>query len=65
MSVTKFHCWLDPIIERQAKAYGLSRDKFEVLMSGAAAHQELVDEPSNEHEMHSLQSGNHAEPVSE
>ena len=62
--MTTFHCWLDPIIEKQAETYGLSRDKFERLMGSAAAHQELVDEPSNENEMHSLQSGNHAEPIS-
>lgn len=62
--MSEFHCWLDPIIEEQAKAYGLSRDKFEVLMGSAAAHQQVIDEPSNQNEMLTLQSRDKADSIS-
>ena len=39
-----FKCWLDPIIDEQAKQYGLTREKFANLMSGAASYQERIDE---------------------
>lgn len=39
-----FNCWLDPIIDEQAKQYGLTREKFTNLMSGAASYQERIDE---------------------
>lgn len=38
-----YRCWLDPIIEQQAQHYGLSREKFTSLMSGAASVQEQID----------------------
>lgn len=62
-------CWLDPIIDSQAKHYGVSREKFVALMSNAASVQEdidtyKIDEPGKENEMHSLQKRNSAKPIS-
>lgn len=37
-------CWLDPIIDQQAKHYGLSRQQFTHLMSSAAAYQKQIVE---------------------
>ena len=39
-----FKCWLDPIIDQQAKHYGLTREKFTGLMTGAALYQQQIDE---------------------
>ena len=39
-----FKCWLDPIIDQQAKHYGLTREKFTGLMTDAASYQERIDE---------------------
>lgn len=39
-----FKCWLDPIIDQQAKHYGLSRQQFTHLMGAAATYQERIDE---------------------
>lgn len=38
-----YTCWLDPIIEEQARHYGLPREKFVTLMGSAAVAQELIE----------------------
>ncbi|MFP3645168.1 hypothetical protein [Paraburkholderia sp. SIMBA_054] len=38
-----YHCWLDPIIEEQAKHYGLTTQQFSQLMNDAATEQERIE----------------------